>query len=303
VHYVNRAKECVVLGDASNEGGFTHDPYVKSNKLKSILCMPVIKQGEMFAILYLENNITTDAFTPDRLQTLSLITTQIGVSIENARLYQNIEKKVDERTRQLQESSELINQTNEEMAREIEQRKLLEEELRKLATTDYLTGLFIRRQLFELGEKEISRAKRNNTPLSLMILDIDHFKSINDTYGHAIGDEVLKNFSIIFRDSLRNIDTVCRFGGEEFVAILPDTDIQLAMEVAQRLRQNIETSIMPIEGAELRYTISIGLTGLRETDIEINQLINRADEALYNAKKSGRNRVVVAENIRKLLSL
>jgi diguanylate cyclase (GGDEF)-like protein len=179
------------------------------------------------------------------------------------------------------------------MARDIEQRKLMEEELRKLATTDYLTGLFIRRQLFELGEKEINRAQRNGDPLSLMMLDIDHFKSINDTYGHAIGDEVLKKFSMLFRDSLRNIDIVCRFGGEEFVAILPDTDTQTATDVAQRLRLNVETSIMPIEGKELKYTISIGLAVLREKDISINQLINRADEALYHAKRSGRNQVVV----------
>ena len=301
VHYVNRTKECVVLGDASSEGIFTHDPYVISNKLKSILCMPVIKQGEIFAILYLENNITTDAFTPDCLQTLNLIATQIGVSIENARLYQNIEKKVDERTRQLQEKSELLEiagevleHANKEMAWEIDQRKLLEEELRKLSTTDYLTGLFIRRQLFELGEKEINRAHRNGTPLSLMILDIDHFKSVNDTYGHDIGDEVLKSFSAIFRDSLRNVDIVCRYGGEEFVAILPDTDTQMAMDVAQRLRQNVEASILSVEGAELKYTISIGLTGLRESDTLTNQLINRADEALYHAKNSGRNQVVIA---------
>jgi diguanylate cyclase (GGDEF)-like protein len=225
---------------------FRRDPYVIANKLKSVLCMPVIKQGELFAILYLENNYATDTFTPARLQILNLITSQIGVSIENARLYQSIEKKVDERTRQLQEKSAQLNRANEEMAAEIEQRKLLEEELRRLATTDYLTGLFIRRKLFELGETEINRAKRNGSPLALMILDIDHFKSINDTYGHAIGDEVLKAFAVVFRDSLRNVDSVCRFGGEEFVAILPDTDIQHAMEVAQRLRQNVEASTLPV---------------------------------------------------------
>ena len=301
VHYVNLTKECIVLGNASIAGTFTHDPYVMENKPKSILCMPVIRLGEVFAILYLENNITTDAFTPDRLQTLNLIASQIGVSLENARLYQSIEKKVDERTRQLQEKSELLaiagevlEHANKEMAWEIDQRKLLEEELRKLSTTDYLTGLCIRRQLFDLGEKETQRAKRNGAPLSLMILDIDHFKSVNDTYGHDIGDEVLKSFSTTFRNSLRNIDIVCRYGGEEFVAILPDTDTQIAMDVAQRLRQNIEASILPIKGAELRYTISIGLTGLRESDTLINQLINRADEALYQAKKSGRNQVVIA---------
>jgi signal transduction histidine kinase/DNA-binding response OmpR family regulator len=122
VHYVSRTKECIVLGDAANEGAFTNDAYVMSHNVKSIICMPVIKQGEMFAILYLENNITTDAFTPYQLQTLNLISTQIGVSIENARLYQNIEKKVDERTQQLKEKSdqlamagEVLEQANQEL--------------------------------------------------------------------------------------------------------------------------------------------------------------------------------------------
>jgi diguanylate cyclase (GGDEF)-like protein len=294
VNYADRTAQCIVLGDASNEGLFTRDPYVIANKLKSVLCMPVIKQGELFAILYLENNFATDTFTPARLQILNLITSQIGVSIENARLYQSIEKKVDERTRQLQEKSAQLNRANEEMAAEIEQRKLLEEELRRLATTDYLTGLFIRRKLFELGETEINRAKRNGSPLALMILDIDHFKSINDTYGHAIGDEVLKAFAAVFRDSLRNVDSVCRFGGEEFVAILPDTDIQHAMEVAQRLRQNVEASTLPVEGKQLKYTISIGLTRLLERDTLVSELILRADEALYHSKNTGRNRVTLA---------
>lgn len=308
VQHVSRTKECVVLGDAAHEGAFTHDPCVIANKLKSVLCMPIIRQGEILAILYLENNISNDAFTPNRLQTLNLIATQIGISVENARLYRNMEKKMDERTQELLEKSELLAiagevlaHSNEEMAAEIEQRKLLEEELRKLSTTDYLTGLFIRRKLFELGEKEINRAKRSGTPLSLMILDIDHFKSVNDTYGHDIGDEVLKSFSAIFQNSLRNIDIVCRYGGEEFVAILPDTDTRIAMDVAQRLRQNVEASVLHLEGKELKYTISIGLTELREKDAEINKLINRADEALYHAKKSGRNRVTIAPETRTLL--
>ena len=300
VHYVNRTKQCIVLGDAASVGIFTQDPYVLEHKLKSILCMPVIKLGEIFAILYLENDITTVAFTPGRLQTLNLIATQIGVSIENAQLYQNIEKKVEERTHQLQEKSELLSiagevleQANQEMVSEIEQRKLLEEELRKMATTDYLTGLSIRRQIFEQGEKEISRAKRTGTPLSLMMLDIDHFKAVNDTYGHAIGDEVLKAFAVVFRNSLRNIDIVCRYGGEEFVAILPNTDIHIALDVAQRLRRNVEASAMQLAGGELKYTVSIGLAGLSEADALINQLIKRADDALYQAKNSGRNQVVV----------
>ncbi len=235
---------------------------------------------------------------------------------QNAWLKEEVERRLaeviqlDERAQQLLKQSEqlatareALDQANREMALEIEQRKLLEEELRELATTDSLTGLFVRRQLFDLGGKEIDRARRNGAPLSLMILDIDHFKAINDTHGHAIGDEVLKSFSGNFRDSLRNGDIACRFGGEEFVAILPETDTRHAMDVAQRLRQSVESAISSVGGAEVQDTISVGLAELRAGDTSITQLINRADGALYMAKTSGRNRVVAAPETDSLLSL
>lgn len=294
INYVRRAQSGIVLNDAQHEGEFSQDPYISSGIIRSLLCMPILNKGDFMGVLYLENNSAPGAFTMERLEILKVITAQIAISIENARLYESIERKVDERTRELQEKTELLNQTNKEMSHEIEQRKILEEELRKLATVDSLTGLLLRRRLFELGEAEINRAKRSGLQLSLLVLDIDHFKSINDTFGHAIGDEVLKCFSDIFRDSLRNVDIVCRFGGEEFVAILPDTSTQVAMAVAQRLRINVETNTLFIDSVEVKYTISAGVAGLQEQDTEINHLIKRADEALYQAKKSGRNKVVLA---------
>ncbi len=294
INYVLRTRNSVVLDDAMHDGEFTQDAYLSSGKVRSLLCLPIVSKGGLTGLLYLENNSAPGVFTLERLEILKVISAQIAISIENARLYESIEKKVGERTSELREKSELLNRLNREMAHEIEQRKLLEEELRKLATTDSLTGLLVRRRLFELGEAEISRAQRTGSPLSLMVLDIDHFKSINDSFGHAIGDEVLKSFSMVFRDSLRNMDIVCRFGGEEFVAILPDTDTQVAMEAAQRLRKNVETNILSLDGSDVKFTISVGLTGLQEHDTQINQLIMRADKALYQAKNAGRNRVVLA---------
>jgi len=294
VNYVKRTRNSVVLEDAQREGDVTQDPYLASGKVRSLLCMPVMNKGEFTGILYLEHNTASGAFTMDRVDILNVIMAQIAISIENARLYESIERKVDERTRQLQDQSELLNQVNREMAHEIEQRKMLEGELRRLATTDSLTGLLVRRRLFEIGETEISRAKRNGAPLSLMLLDLDHFKDINDSHGHAVGDEVLKRFSAILCSSLRNVDIVCRFGGEEFVAILPDTAPEVAVEVARRLRENVEASPLDRDGVRVGYTVSVGLAALEAQDTKLNQLIKRADEALYHAKKSGRNRVVFA---------
>ncbi len=291
VNYVRRTQNSIVLDDAQREGEFTQDDYLLAGTVRSVLCMPIVNKGEFTGLLYLENSAAPGAFTVERLEILKVITAQIAISIENARLYESIERKVDERTRELQEKSELLDRLNQEMAREIEQRRLLEEELRKLATTDSLTGLLVRRRFFELGETEISRARRNGAPLSLMVLDIDHFKSINDAHGHAAGDEVLRQFSMVLRDSLRNVDIVCRFGGEEFVAILPETDAQTTQEVAARLLGNAAQAPVRCDGAHISYTISIGLTWLQPHDTRINQLVARADAALYRAKKSGRNRV------------
>ena len=294
VNYVHRTHNSVVLDDALGAGEYTHDPYLANERVRSLLCMPIMNKGEFTGMLYLENNAVPGAFTVQRLEILKVMAAQIAISIENARLYESIEKKVDERTRQLQEKSEQLNRANKEMAREIEQRRMLEDELRRLATTDSLTGLLVRRQLFELGVREIERARRNAAPLALIVLDIDHFKSINDTFGHAIGDEVLKTFSGVFCDSLRTVDIVCRFGGEEFVAILPGAGAQAALEVAERLRRNVEAGSLALDAMEIRYTISIGLAVLEDGDTQLNQLIKRADDALYQAKKSGRNRVVLA---------
>ncbi|HEY5994564.1 MAG TPA: diguanylate cyclase [Gallionellaceae bacterium] len=294
INYVMRTRNSIVLDDALREGEFTQDPYLSSGRVRSLLCLPIVNKGDLTGLLYLENNSAPGVFTLDRLEILKVFAAQIATSIENARLYESIEKKVKERTRELQEKSELLNRVNREMAHEIEQRKLLEDELRKLATTDSLTGLLVRRRFFELGEMEISRTKRSHAPLSLLVLDIDHFKSINDNFGHAAGDELLKHFSMIFCDSLRSTDIVCRFGGEEFVAILPETTPEIALDVAQRVRRNIESSPLHFRSTMISCTVSIGLTWLQEDDAKTADLIRRADEALYQAKKTGRNRIVLS---------
>jgi diguanylate cyclase (GGDEF)-like protein len=182
--------------------------------------------------------------------------------------------------------------------------KFLQDELRehlneldRLASTDPLTGLFNRRLLFIRLEQELARAQRIGSELCLAYLDIDHFKHINDTYGHLTGDEVLKWLSALMKEMLRKSDVLARMGGEEFLIMLPDTGLQGAQLIAERLRA--EVARVPCEGggASIPVTISIGILYVPPTTTEPpDELLRKADEALYSSKQSGRNRVTVWGN-------
>jgi len=164
----------------------------------------------------------------------------------------------------------------------------------ELAITDPLTGLYNRRYMESHAALLVDRANERAKPLSMLILDIDHFKSINDTYGHDAGDEVLREFADRLRSCIRGVDLACRLGGEEFVVVMPDTDVGVANQVAERIRRRIAGERFSIErGARsIEVTISIGLSSLQEPADVPALILKRADEALYRAKRNGRNRVV-----------
>jgi len=165
--------------------------------------------------------------------------------------------------------------------------------LREQATTDQLTGIHNRRSFFELAKHELERAKRNQSCLSLIMIDIDHFKIINDTFGHLAGDEVLKECTRVWTKELRTIDIFGRFGGEEFVALLPDTGVKEAMKIAERLRKAMEKSSCTCNEKTTCISASFGVSG-RElvSDLELETIIHESDTALYEAKKNGRNKVM-----------
>ncbi len=166
--------------------------------------------------------------------------------------------------------------------------------LLELSNTDHLTGLFNRRFLIEALEKELQRSKRKDGVLSLFILDLDHFKRINDTYGHLQGDVVLQKVSLQLQKELRSYDVAARYGGEEFIAILPDTNLKEAFMVAERVRLSIQGMPLaaPLSGEKI--TASLGVSSLpNPSSDDIDGLLRSADEALYKAKESGRNKVVV----------
>jgi diguanylate cyclase (GGDEF)-like protein len=176
-----------------------------------------------------------------------------------------------------------------DMSNEIRLRRTLQ----AMATTDDLTGALVRRHFLDLGRQEISRAGRYGRPLSLLIIDLDQFKRINDTWGHEAGDEVLRSSAGSFRNALRATDLLCRHGGEEFAVLLPETLPDQAVGVAERLRRTLSEQSVPIPGgAVLRITASIGITGTNTVaKFRIEDLIRAADRAMYKAKAAGRDRI------------
>lgn len=163
-----------------------------------------------------------------------------------------------------------------------------------MAKTDYLTGLANRRAFLTGTETEIARAQRYGAPVSLLMFDIDHFKIVNDSHGHAVGDLALQHLAACARTSLREVDLVGRWGGEEFVVLLPETDELRAAEAAERLRSTIEATPFRNEQVSIKLTVSIGCATFSNTISTIDALLKQADEALYNAKNGGRNQIFPA---------
>jgi diguanylate cyclase (GGDEF)-like protein/PAS domain S-box-containing protein len=177
---------------------------------------------------------------------------------------------------------------------DITPQKELEAKLRELATKDELTELYNRRHFLELAQVELARVRRTRAPLSLAMIDVDHFKHVNDRFGHAAGDRALKELSLALRETVRTADVAARIGGEEFVLLLPDTGLEGALAVTERLRDRVRKSELSVEGETLKFTVSAGVAELGP-DESVDSLLKRADEALYRAKAAGRDRALPAE--------
>jgi len=220
---------------------------------KSLLSVPLKAKDEVIGVLNVNNKLPKGSvFVEEDANLLMLFATQAAIAIENAHLYEEVER---------------------------------------LAITDGLTGLYQHRYFQEKLENEIRRGLRYNHPTSLLMIDIDHFKLLNDTYGHQVGDEVLKRLAEIFKSRAREHDTVARYGGEEFAIILPVTPKEGALSAAERLRKSIEATQFDVDGYSLRITVSIGVASCPQDARTREELIGKADKALYAAKRSGRNAV------------
>jgi len=219
--------------------------------------LPLTAQKRVYGILAVTGH-PTPAFRRDVPSILSLVSNELAMILDNARLY---------------------------------------EEAKKLAITDGLTKIYNHRFFQELFDKEFKRADRYNTVFSLIMLDIDHFKNINDTYGHLLGDEILKEMAALIKGCLRSMDVVARYGGEEFAILLPETDLDNAVQTAERIRMAVKNhEFGGALGKRIAVTVSQGVTSYPSPEILTkSDMVAKADAALYEAKESGRDRVCYRE--------
>ena len=235
--------------------------------------------------LHLAEGTSLDFFR--ELQTLSPTTARVLISgaLNLNSLVDSLQTNLVHKVLQKPwEPSSLILQIKE--AQQIHELLKQKYHLEQLSTTDGLTGLYNYRHLQETLLKELDRSKRQNRPLSLIMIDIDGFKKWNDRTGHLGGDGVLKKIAEVLRDSLRTFDCICRYGGDEFCVLLQETDLQKAFEISERLRKKVE--------AETEITISLGVSCFPKPSTNFEELLAFADTALYSAKSQGRNRTVIA---------
>ena len=201
-------------------------------------------------------------------------------------------RKTRERLRMGEQTLHIANET---LKRQLDEIQKLQAELNEQAIRDPLTGLYNRRYLETIFARELARCNREGQQLTLMMIDVDYFKGINDTYGHQGGDEVLKKLAALLLESIRPTDVACRFGGEEFLVLLPDMTLDTGIARANEWRAAFAATTIPFEGAGIQATMSIGIATYPEHGGSANELIGRADVALYRAKTGGRNRVVSFE--------
>lgn len=208
--------------------------------------------------------------------------------VELARHREHLEELVTQRTRELSAA-------NSALEAEIAERRRAEQALQQLAIRDPLTGAYNRREMERQLAEELARSARYRRPLSVLMLDVDHFKAVNDTHGHQVGDEVLRSLASRLRQAVRRADVVARYGGEEFLVILPETTLPQALGLAERIRFDVAQHTMAlIHGEALRITVSIGVAAFPDHGADADSLCRSADAALYAAKQSGRNRVEAA---------
>ena len=233
-------------------------PYEKTVKVteheeNTHLGIPLILSGRVLGVLAMCAKVI-NAYSPDQIRLVETIANQASIAMENAQMF---------------------------------------EKMQHLAVTDSLTGLYNRHYFFPFAENEIERSRRYHKELSIILMDIDHFKRVNDSFGHQSGDQTLKMVAEICLEELRKVDVMCRFGGEEFLILLPETPEVEAGKAAKRICEAIAAARLPVEGGEIAVTVSMGVASLDDEHEDINALIQTADKALYQAKEAGRNRVEV----------
>ena len=218
---------------------------------QSLLIVPLKTSSGTLGVLSAQS-YTPDMYSSEDLETLELLAANVSIAIENAQLFDKVQS---------------------------------------MAITDPLTGLSNRRKFYENASLEFDQSRRYDRPLSVIMMDIDHFKRVNDTYGHAVGDQVLQGLAQLVKSNLRQVDFLARYGGEEFVIMMPETGLEEAMMIAERLRQNTAEATLPTRAGNMVITISLGVVKLEDDCRNLEELLDRSDQAMYVSKRTGRNKV------------
>ncbi|GGJ42792.1 diguanylate cyclase domain-containing protein [Deinococcus roseus] len=276
VQYVIQTRESVVEGNARHSQRFPAETHFRDNDTRSVLCLPILHQGEVKGVLYLENNLASHVFTERQVQVLQLLSSQMAISIEHARIYSHLEELVQERTAALESAYVDLQKS--------------QEEVRHLAYHDSLTGLPNRKLLTDRMEQALARCRRHGGSLAMVYLDLDGFKEVNDTLGHDAGDQLLCEVADRLRQVVRTTDTVSRMGGDEFVVLLESLESLQELEaVARRIFGSFRDPIV-LKGQALELRSSVGLSMLHSLEDSPEDLLQRADHNMYLAKRSGKNR-------------
>ncbi|MCG3175553.1 MAG: hypothetical protein MOGMAGMI_00486 [Candidatus Omnitrophica bacterium] len=251
--WVLKRCQAMMIEDARNDFRFLTDPGAASHALRSVCASPLVTENKVLGVVRASSR-SPKAFNSDDLRLLDVISSLGAVHLRNILLY---------------------------------------ERMGELAIRDSLTGLYLNRYFQYRLSEEILRGASSGKPLSLILLDIDHFKRYNDEFGHAAGDLVLRSIATLLHGCLRSTDLAARYGGEEFVVLLPDTAKDQAAQLAERIRASIEAHRIVLRRTESRVTASLGVSSYPEDGRAKEELIWAVDRALYDAKEKGRNRVVV----------
>ncbi len=255
--WVANHREAVLISDVSKDSRFiSFVDNVSGFKTQSLICTPLICRDKVLGVIELVNKNIGEEFNAEDLEILQHLSDYIAIAIDNARNFEKIQE---------------------------------------LTIKDDLTCLYNTRFFHEMLEREIKRSVRKHRELSLIFMDMDHFKEVNDTHGHLCGSKLLKEVACIILDSVRNIDIPIRYGGDEFVVILPETNKEQAANVAERILHNIRNHVfLKDEGLNLRLTASIGFATYPDDAKDKTELIKKADNAMYMVKNSTRNNVQAA---------
>lgn len=256
------------------------------NRIISAMCVPLVTRTTARGVIYVHSSSAPQGFHKEDLFFITSLSNPAAVAIENAMLHEKTKA-----------SEEALRKARDELNARVEERtaELTEanKKLSQLTMTDSLTGLFNHRFLMKALDGEFMRAVRYRRPLALLLMDIDHFKEVNDSYGHLCGDMVLKKTASLFKTGLRSSDVIARYGGDEIAVLLPESNKETATEVAEKLRRKLEKNVFHWDERSFSITCSTGVAAIADEGVhDWNELLNHADKALYRAKESGRNAVV-----------